>query len=1501
MGFFKQIFGNATSVKETNKRRRSLRQRICRIEEMERRELLSVTPYSAPDPINVGIVYHEDYYEGLNSDEGDAYGDTFIISWNGGAEGTTLDKVIIDLNKNQEYSNSSSIHFNIDGHIPNRDGTYYNFDANIDDNDDNEIIVKSAVVSKDGKTLTLEFGGFTADKNFYFKIDVDEIRGEVQPTVDRLVSGSEMEGSRFTGIFSAKDYEDNEFDFKLFNYYDIADTNLELPPDAFYDTTDDHDNTAGAVGTLEVQKPLSGSISGYVYEDVNNNGVKDSLENGSLENGIAEVWLELFILNSGNQYITTGQKVKTDSTGFYCFENVEGGQTYKVIETQPEQYADGMDTPGMIGSDQVGEAVPPDGLTDIHIGANEHGIHYNFGELKRSTLQGFVYHDRNGNGIRDSVESGVESGGEEGIAGVKIQLQVLNSSGMYADVSNATTVTDSDGHYWFENLDPFKTYRIVETQPDGWTDGNDSVGTINDIPVGNVSQDNNDKISDIYLRFDEHGTEYNFGEYKLGSISGNVYEDNNNDGKRDSNEPGIDGVTIYLCIIDEDGVQKNIAQTVTHDGGKYSFDGLLEPGKTYCLTEENPDGYCDGTNAIGTVNGVIVGEFKPDNLDAMTNITVGSGQQGIEYNFAENRRGSLSGYVYEDANENGQQDSGEPGIANAVLTLWVWDATENQYIQTTKTATTDADGYYEFTGLCPFKNYRITETQPVNYDDGQETVGSLGGDKTGNDVISNIVLPPGGAGTGYNFGELVQTPNTPEPGKGSLSGYVYIDADKSGSKESLELGIGGVTLTLYQLVDGSYVNTGKTATTDSNGYYLFQNLDPNQTYQITETQPSAYDDGDETVGSLGGILSANDVISDIVLPADGMGIGYNFGELEKTPSEPEQGSLSGYVYVDANQDGVKDDSERGISGVALSLWKLNGTTYTNTDRMTTTDSNGFYIFANLDPNETYMIIETQPDAYLDGQESVGTLGGELGENDEIQEIVLTSGQHGLNYNFGELEKEITPTPSTPSNPSSPPILPPFVPNNPIGAVGQSNGFAAPSWQPPLVSETLRTGYGGGGVPNSYSWHLSVINAGYPRDTDSGINISAQAIRAAQNPVQQVVLLSGEQAEKEATELEAVKAKYISVAWEPLPMNQSVWYTRDANGRIKRRFTFGPEGGRPLVGDFNGDGMAELAVFNDGKWYIDINGNGVWDEEDLWCELGSTTDQPIIGDWDGDGKADIGIFGPQWAGDAAIIADEPGLPSDLNPTITTRPKNMPPESDITKNQSHVRAMKHSQKGGVRLDVIDHVFQYGTEGDQAFSGDFSGDGVTKIGIYRNGKWFIDYNGNGQWDSEDIYIDNADYHLGAVGVPVVGDFRGDGIDKIGLFIDGVWHLDTTGDFKFDTKIEIGEAGDYPVVGDFDGDGISQLAVYRAERMDSLQAQSMPDIAPATSVISSELTPEPQLAQAEPSERIAAHYNHNNGSSQQDQDRTTDQGTLPEKLQRHGRSMHTPHSNHPLHRPHR
>jgi len=72
------------------------------------------------------------------------------------------------------------------------------------------------------------------------------------------------------------------------------------------------------------------------------------------------------------------------------------------------------------------------------------------------------------------------------------------------------------------------------------------------------------------------------------------------------------------------------------------------------------------------------------------------------------------------------------------------------------------------------------------------------------------------------------------------------------------------------------------------------------------------------------------------------------------------------------------------------------------------------------------------------------------------------------------------------------------------------------------------------------------------------------------------------------------------------------------------YNFGSSGYTPISGDWNGDGTVEIGVVFDGKnWFLDYNGNGVWD--------GTTIDKsyvfgasgvgfiPVTGDWDGDGK------------------------------------------------------------------------------------------------------------------------------------------------------------------------------------------------------------------------------------------------------------------------------------------
>jgi fimbrial isopeptide formation D2 family protein/uncharacterized repeat protein (TIGR01451 family) len=694
------------------------------------------------------------------------------------------------------------------------------------------------------------------------------------------------------------------------------------------------------------------TLSGTVYVDSNDNGTKDSGEAG-----IPNVTVTLTGTDDLGNSVTVA--VMTDANGNYSFTNVRPG-TYTITETQPSGYLDGKDAVGTqggtLGNDVISAiTVPPSGVT---------GTGNNFGELKPASLAGYVYVDANNDGTFQSTETP--------IPGVTVKLTGTDDLG---NTVNLTATTDSTGLYDFANLRPSSAagYTITETQPAGYLDGKDTIGT----PGGNATV--NDTFSGVVLNSGVNGVNNNFGELTPSTLSGTVYVDSNDNGKQDAGEPGIAGVTVTLTGTDDLGHAVNVV-VQTDANGNYSFPNV-RPG-TYTITETQPAGYLDGKDAVGTQGGTL-------GNDVISAITVPpSGVTGTGNNFGELQPASLAGYVYVDANNDGTFQPTETPIPGVTVKLTGTDDLGNTV---NLTATTDSTGLYDFANLRPSSaaGYTITETQPAGYLDGKDTIGTPGGNATVNDTFSGVVLNSGVNGVNNNFGEL--TPST-------LSGTVYVDSNDNGTKDSGEAGIPNVTVTLTGTDDlGNSVTVA--VMTDANGNYSFTNVRPG-TYTITETQPSGYLDGKDAVGTQGGTLG-NDVISAITVPPSGVtGTGNNFGELKPA-------SLAGYVYVDANNDGTFQSTETPIPGVTV---KLTGTDdLGNTVNLTaTTDSTGLYDFANLRPSSAagYTITETQPAGYLDGKDTIGTPGGNATVNDTFSGVVLNSGVNGVNNNFGEL------TPST---------------------------------------------------------------------------------------------------------------------------------------------------------------------------------------------------------------------------------------------------------------------------------------------------------------------------------------------------------------------------------------------------------------------------------------------------------------------------------------------------------
>lgn len=105
-----------------------------------------------------------------------------------------------------------------------------------------------------------------------------------------------------------------------------------------------------------------------------------------------------------------------------------------------------------------------------------------------------------------------------------------------------------------------------------------------------------------------------------------------------------------------------------------------------------------------------------------------------------------------------------------------------------------------------------------------------------------------------------------------------------------------------------------------------------------------------------------------------------------------------------------------------------------------------------------------------------------------------------------------------------------------------------------------------------------------------------------------------------------------------------------------------------------------------------------------------------------------------------------------------------------------------------------------------GDWNGDGVATPGRYEAGQWFVT---NAAVDSP-AWESKASFGGEPADIPVVGYIDKDQRADIGVFRAGTWHWQRANG-KAARNDEFGQAGDIPVVGDWDGDGVDDIGVVR------------------------------------------------------------------------------------------
>jgi uncharacterized repeat protein (TIGR01451 family) len=353
-----------------------------------------------------------------------------------------------------------------------------------------------------------------------------------------------------------------------------------------------------------------------------------------------------------------------------------------------------------------------------------------------------------GTGQVQVTENGVATSTATGGGNVNVNVQ---STGQ----ANVTVVYK----YIANNSLPPGNYTIVETQePPGTFPGkNSSNGTVLNTPPGT------EVIPVTLVNGDSPNND--FGKLKASSLAGTVYLDANDNGALDAGETGIAGVTVTLTGTDVTGTAIHLS-TATDNNGNYSFTALRQG--TYTVSETPPAGYLDGASTAGSVGGTA-------GTEQVSNVALPPNTDAVNYNFGEIKGGSLSGFVYLDANNDGNNDPGDPGIANATVAL---TGTDNHGNAVSMQTTTDASGAYQFIGLRA-GTYTITETTPAGYIDASDNAGTLGG-TVGHDVIGAILVGMGQAGQNYDFGNklppnsdvgIVKTASVPVSAYGSQLTY----------------------------------------------------------------------------------------------------------------------------------------------------------------------------------------------------------------------------------------------------------------------------------------------------------------------------------------------------------------------------------------------------------------------------------------------------------------------------------------------------------------------------------------------------------------------------------------------------------------------------------------------------------------------------------------------------------------------------------------------------------
>jgi large repetitive protein len=387
-----------------------------------------------------------------------------------------------------------------------------------------------------------------------------------------------------------------------------------------------------------------------------------------------------------------------------------------------------------------------------------------------------------------------------------------------------------------------------------------------------------------------------FGYRGTSAIGGRVVWDRDGSDGITPTDAGLVGFPLFAVWLGPDGEPETADDvplvTLTGPDGVYRFEGV-PAGHVVVVGQPSLPGFALTFDEDGGLDGII---------DA--DLAAHSAHSTADFGYAG--EGTIGDVVYLDANGDGVQSSGEPGVAGQRVDLhWFGpecgceDIPDNDIVVST---TTDANGNYLFERLFDGL-YRVSVVGGLA--DAATNTGDPDADlpeDLPNESYTELYVD-GDTGTEHridldqDFGYL---------GTSTLGDTVWLDVNADGVRQATEPGVAGVGVTATHVgPDGAFGtmdDVDSSTTTDAAGVYLFAQLVAGR-YRVAVAAPASMT---STADSDGG----RDGVALVDLGADEANTVQNFG-LAGT------GSLSGTVFNDADRDGTPDGGETGVPGVIV--------------------------------------------------------------------------------------------------------------------------------------------------------------------------------------------------------------------------------------------------------------------------------------------------------------------------------------------------------------------------------------------------------------------------------------------------------------------------------------------------------------------------------------------------------------------------------------------------------